>query len=195
MPIIGTSKGETLFGTDDADTIRSLGGNDVVFGGQGKDRIEGGAGNDELYGEEDNDTIFGGTGKDTISGGDGKDKLYGDSGDDKIIGGEGDDSMRGGAGSDKFVINEADGEDTIHDFVPGTDKLILAGLEGVEDFEQLEFDQKGPDTLLILGEDQGVRFSNTDVNDLSALDISFEELADNFIFMEPTNELDGPEIA
>ena len=64
-----------------------------------------GNGNDNrLFGEGGDDNIFGRNGKDTI---------YGENGDDILYGGKGDDILIGGSGADVYVIESADGLDTI----------------------------------------------------------------------------------
>jgi VCBS repeat-containing protein len=64
----------------------------------------------------------------------GNDTLNGGAGNDRLYGGTGNDVLTGGTGADKFVFSMRgidgttgnDGDDTITDFVVGTDKLILA---------------------------------------------------------------------
>lgn len=89
------------------------------------DVIYGGGAQDWLYGLGGNDRIYGGDGADTVSGGDG---------DDWIRGGRGADTMAGGAGADTYHFSstwsgasdsDANGIDTISDFVSGSDKVIL----------------------------------------------------------------------
>jgi Ca2+-binding RTX toxin-like protein len=184
MAILGTSNGDSLFGTDNDDTIRSLGGDDTVLGGKGDDRIEGGSGNDKLSGEEDNDTIFGGIGNDRVSGGDGDDRVNGDSGADTLNGGRGNDSLFGGSGQDNFVVNIHEGDETILDFTQGSDKVTLAGFKDVADFEQLDLSQDGPDAILTLSENQGVRFVDVQFEDLTAADFNFQTVTNIFRLLE-----------
>jgi len=64
-----------------------------------------------------------------IEGTSGRDTVTGTAGDDVIAGGEGADTLTGGAGRDVFVYRTMrDAGDTITDFVPGTDRLDLAGV-------------------------------------------------------------------
>ena len=57
------------------------------------------------------------------------DRLVGTPGDDRITGGPGADVMTGGAGANLFVYTSVlDGGDTITDFKPGADKLVLTDL-------------------------------------------------------------------
>ena len=87
-----------------------------------------------IVGSEENDTIKGGNAKDTIKGGDGNDKIYGEKGNDSLIGGAGDDSLWGGAdsdiliggaGNDIFYYSSGDGNDTITDYSPGIDAVVI----------------------------------------------------------------------
>ncbi|MDP2266741.1 MAG: type I secretion C-terminal target domain-containing protein, partial [Thiobacillus sp.] len=59
----------------------------------------------------------------------GRDIIVGTAGDDVITGGPGADTLTGGAGSDVFVyVSMRDAGDSVTDFVPGTDRIDLAGL-------------------------------------------------------------------
>ncbi|QIR38943.1 endonuclease/exonuclease/phosphatase [Tolypothrix sp. PCC 7910] len=154
--INGTSGNNILIGTDKVDIIRGLGGNDIItgnknndflYGGSGNDALEGGDGNDNLYGDEGNDGLLGGKGDDTLSGGsgndaleggDGNDRLYGDAGNDVLLGGDGDDwlaggegrdFLTGGSGSDRFYLSGTGEFDTVIDFNPGVDKIIISKSE------------------------------------------------------------------
>jgi len=71
--IEGSSWGDTLIGSADAN---------LVLGGFGDDSILGGDGNDTLSGGSQNDTIRGGAGDDLLAGGDGTNLLYGGDGAD-----------------------------------------------------------------------------------------------------------------
>lgn len=64
-----------------------------------------------------------------IAGTAGRDNLSGTAGDDVIQGGIGADTLTGGAGADQFVfISLSDGVDTITDFQPGVDRIVLTRL-------------------------------------------------------------------
>ena len=72
------------------------------------------------------------TGTNIIYGFDGDDALTGNSGQDFLIGGKGDDMLAGGLGNDVFVIdnNENTGADTITDFDPSDDRILLRNMGG-----------------------------------------------------------------
>ena len=72
--------------------------------------------NDNLTGTSGDDILIGGTGNDTLNGGAGNDSLYGGIDDDTLI---------GGAGQDSFFIGQNSGNDTIQDFEPSEDLIIL----------------------------------------------------------------------
>lgn len=62
----------------------------------------------------------------SVSGTTGRDTLVGSAGDDVISGGIGADTLTGGAGADQFVFSSLrDGTDTITDFQPGIDRIVL----------------------------------------------------------------------
>lgn len=64
-----------------------------------------------------------------IGGTAGRDSLTGTAGDDVITGGIGSDTLTGGAGADQFVFTSLrDGVDTITDFQPGVDRIVLTQL-------------------------------------------------------------------
>jgi Ca2+-binding RTX toxin-like protein len=60
-----------------------------------------------------------------ITGNAGANLLFGGGGADTLVGGLGDDSLAGGAGADWFLIAASEGADSIADFTPGEDRLIL----------------------------------------------------------------------
>jgi hypothetical protein len=91
----------------------STSGNDVIAGTSNSDTLNGLAGNDEIHGQ---------AGNDTISGGDGDDRLFGEVGID---------NLSGGNGSDFFMFNSIQEahRDQIMDFVRGSDKIYLSGID------------------------------------------------------------------
>jgi Ca2+-binding RTX toxin-like protein len=71
------------------------------------------------------DVIYGKRGDDHLYGIDGNDVLFGGRGDDWLVGGIGTDAMRGGKGQDTFAIVSLDDLDSILDFQPGEDRIII----------------------------------------------------------------------
>ena len=157
---------ERLFGTDGDDTIDAEGGSDTILGdagddnltgGTGRDIIRGGSGTDTIYGGDDgdilrgdsgDDTIYGGAGSDTITGDAGADTIDGGADNDWIVGGGGDDTLTGGTGEDTFVFIESSGDDTITDFVVGTDTIDLSMIQEAIAFSDLTITQDGSDTTI-----------------------------------------------
>ena len=65
----------------------------------------------------------------TLTGTSGADVINGTPGDDRITGGPGADTLTGGGGANLFVYTSVlDGGDTITDFQPGTDKIVLSDI-------------------------------------------------------------------
>ncbi len=109
---------DTLDGGTDADTLDGGDSSDLLLGGEGADVLMGGAGTDTLRGGEGVDLLLGGASADVLEGGDG---------DDTLIGGAGNDRLTGGAGNDMFQFNTAaDRSDTIVDFTPGADDILIS---------------------------------------------------------------------
>ncbi len=109
----------------------------VLSGGTGPDTLRGGARADSLSGAGGNDSLLGAGGADTLLGGDGRDTLRGGAGDDRLLGDEGADLLRGdkghdrittGSGADRVTFAAGDGQDTVTDFLIGTDRLSLVGI-------------------------------------------------------------------
>ncbi|UOM36120.1 calcium-binding protein [Acuticoccus sp. I52.16.1] len=141
----GTPFGDLLFGTagDNVinagggfDTVRAKGGDDLVRGGDGGDALMGAAGADTVYGGPGADTLYGGAADDALAGGRGGDLLKGQAGADtldggqgrdRLVGGPGADVLTGGAGADRFLFHADDGIDTVTDFEPGHDTLVIGG--------------------------------------------------------------------
>jgi Ca2+-binding RTX toxin-like protein len=76
--------------------------------------------------------------------------LTGFDGNDTLNGGAGNDSLRGGAGVDTFVYADGFGADTVQDYVPGTDKIGLAGVSGLNTYAdvQARMIQVGADVVI-----------------------------------------------
>lgn len=174
------------------------------FSGSSLVHVEGSSGDDDIvstgsatafWGGEGDDTFFGTTttqgqlsdlldmatvgqagttSDDIVFGGSGDDQLQGNRGNDWLSGGAGNDELWGGSGADTFVFTQ--GSDTIHDFNPITDNVIIdSGLlpEGPEFFDWL---------LRATTVENGstiVRFDND--SSLEFLDeFTFEEIWDRF---------------
>ena len=122
--VIGGTQADTLTGDTAANVLSGMGGNDTLNGGVGADTLNGGEGNDTLYGNQDNDALNGDNGDDWMHGGQGNDTINGGAGNDTLTGGIGNDTLTGGVGSDTFRFESlSGGNDTVTDFVAGTDKL------------------------------------------------------------------------
>ncbi len=82
---------------------------------------------ENIIGDSGNDRLTGNSLNNTLTGGGGNDQLTGQDGNDSLIGGFGDDLLTGGNGSDNFIFNSSNlGIDTISDFTPGSDKIVLS---------------------------------------------------------------------
>jgi Ca2+-binding RTX toxin-like protein len=124
------------------------------------------------------DTLFGGDGADTLTGGGGRDGLLGGAGGDRLIGGTGNDTLTGGTGADTFVYDARGfGQDTITDFVRGTDKIDLSALV-IADFATLQrfISANGADAVIAFSFNDA--FENIVIKNLSASALT----ASDFIF-------------
>ena len=102
---VGTSKNNTLTGTNGADLMLGLGGNDLLNGRGGDDVLCGGDGVDLIQGFAGNDYLDGGLGNDVINGGTGDyDVLVAGDHNDVLLDGDGVSSAAGGLGNDLFTI-------------------------------------------------------------------------------------------
>lgn len=101
----------------------------MQYGSDARSLIEnaiGGSGNDTITGNAASNTLTGNAGNDTLKGAAGTDTLLGNGGTDYLYGGLGNDVLTGGAAADQFWIAYGDtSQDTITDFLNGTDKLKL----------------------------------------------------------------------
>ena len=123
------------FGTGYVGHIADLLGSSVDFQGSESFTITSGSGNDMLTTGDGADVLHGGAGNDQLNGGGGHDVLYGDAGADSLRGGLGNDALTGGSGADVFIFatiaetGTAGGHDVITDFIVGSDRIDLAGID------------------------------------------------------------------
>lgn len=109
-----TSDGNTNKPSTANTTINGNNRNNQLQGTNKGDRINGKGGNDVLTGRGGNDTLTGGGGRDTLTGGAGNDILTGGGGADDFV-----------FGSGKVYKKKDLGIDTIKDFQPNIDDIIL----------------------------------------------------------------------
>lgn len=98
LDITGNKNANKITGTSEDDTISGLAGGDTIGAGKGDDELLGGIGNDSLNGGPGNDSLWGGAGSDTLV---------------------------GGVGEDVFIYQDGDGKDTISDYAPGIDCVVI----------------------------------------------------------------------
>jgi hypothetical protein len=154
-----------------------------IVGTQGADEMLGGTNGDWFDGQGGRDILIGAMGSDTLIGGSGADTLIGGSGNDLLIGGRGinsnktiakvkdgdKDIMIGGSGRDVFAIAKGRERDVIGDFKNGVDQLgLTAGIK----YGQLDFTQKGNNTIVSIGNDQLAILQGVKVNQISRADFT-----------------------
>ncbi|MEM9230951.1 MAG: DUF6851 domain-containing protein [Pseudomonadota bacterium] len=149
---------DVLFGGTGDDKAHGGRGDDHGSGGLGDDLLRGDRGNDRVYGDAGEDRVMGNRGNDLINGGDGDDDLYGGRGNDVLMGRSGDDDLIGGRGDDEFVFFSGDkGMDTVRDFGPDDDLLVLVGFAGEPNAETV---QQGRNLLLSVNGNEIVVFEH-----------------------------------
>ncbi|MDB9514002.1 calcium-binding protein [Kamptonema animale CS-326] len=148
--LIGTSSSDTMFGLTGEDTLSGEQGDDTIYGGKDKDILYSGFGNDVSRGDLGDDLVFGNEGDDLLYGGKGNDTILCGDGNDTVHGNLGDDYLIGGEGNNVFIINPAEGKDTILGFKAG-DK-ILDGLNNPSYGEIRDGKANGLE-ILVLGTD------------------------------------------
>jgi Ca2+-binding RTX toxin-like protein len=150
--LIGTAGSNTLDGGGGGDTLQGGAGNDVYYVRNAGDVIvenanEGTADTvlasvsytlganaqvERLAAADSNQTtainLTGNAWSHLIQGNNGANVLTGGSGNDTLMGYGGNDTLFGGAGADKFVFAHGTGQDSIGDFVTGTDKIDLTAI-------------------------------------------------------------------
>lgn len=98
---------------------------DVILGNDARNILHGNGGNDLIWARGGDDMIFGGSGDDELHGGGGKDVLHGGGGIDVLFGGSEADTFR----FTDTAYSVPGAEDTIHDFVSGTDYLDFSTID------------------------------------------------------------------
>ena len=109
-----------------ADKLEGDGDSLLDHAAGGNDSLLGGGGNDVLIGDAESVTGHARCGADVLDGGPGDDLLYGD-GNPTFS-----DFSHVARGADTFVITKGGGHDTIGDFQPGIDKVVLVGFTVAE---------------------------------------------------------------
>lgn len=171
--IMGGTGDDILSDPDGTNFLSGQAGDDTLTLGNGSDNsiAKGGRGDDRLYSGAGDDTLRGGHGDDILNGGRGSDALYGGRGDDILNGAAGSDFLKGHAGADQFIFNTEDqGHDKIADF---TDNVDLIVLEGLENFDDLAFEQQGNHTLVTWDGDSDLLLKNFDSGFLDSEDFVF----------------------
>jgi Ca2+-binding RTX toxin-like protein len=152
--INGGAGAETLVGEMGADLIRAGSGDDRIDAGMDADTVSAGAGNDTVLGGMGADSLQGDAGDDWLDGGFDADVLVGGAGADTLVGGFGSDTLTGGEGADRFVV-EVFWVDTVTDFQPGVDKLVVPASRGAFTTSVIDADGDGARDDLLLTTDVG----------------------------------------
>ncbi len=136
--LIGTSKNDGYFGTNNPNIFDAKAGNDNLIGGNSADILNGNEGNDFINGYKGDDILLGGKGNDIILGGFGKDVIFGNQGNDSLNGQEDDDLILSNEGND--FIDGGKGNDTLFG---GNGEDLMLGSGGNDTL----FGELGDDTL------------------------------------------------
>lgn len=157
--------------TDDATLV-------VTFRGQAETSLSilGTAAADSLAGAGRAEHIHGRQAGDSLEGGGGADLIRGGSGNDRLAGGIGDDTLVGGNGRDEFVFDAADrSDDTVVDFSPGHDKIVLRGFDGIENFADIMalLQTEGANVVIRLDTSNSITLLATDPADFASADFLF----------------------
>jgi Ca2+-binding RTX toxin-like protein len=118
----GSTKGQTLIGTDGPDRITGDIMNDLLNGGAGSDTLNGGRGDDYLIGGAGDDYLEGGDNNDVLEGGDGNDDLNDRNGQNTLKGGAGNDSLYSDSAGPN-VLDGGTGNDYITSYSRGANLL------------------------------------------------------------------------
>jgi hypothetical protein len=97
-------------------------------------------------------------------------QVSGDAGNNVIRGTAADNSMFGLSGSDTFVFERNGGTDTIEDFAPGTDRIVVYGFNDLTSVSDLAdaARESGGDTIITSDTGDVLVIANTDISDFSA---------------------------
>ena len=118
------------------DTYTSI---EIISGSAYHDRLIGDASDNVLKGSSGDDRLYGRAGNDTLDGGWSYDRLYG---------GPGDDTLTGGGGRDIFYFRtDLFGNDTITDYRPGDDEIIVCAQRPHNGLRR-EHADSGPDHVI-----------------------------------------------
>ena len=156
------AEGDDLFGIEDI--VGSKAHGDMLTGDGSANHIWGLGGADSINGGLGNDTLEGGKGNDTLDGG---------------LGVLGDDELTGGLGEDRFVFKDVFGDDTITDFVNGSDKIEVLGLMSSQLKEVIDNRTLNADGDVVLTFDHGLPVRGTIT--LEGYDLSDDLEASSFI--------------
>jgi Ca2+-binding RTX toxin-like protein len=100
--------------------------------------------------------------------------LQAGAGDDTLLGSGGDDVLLGEAGADLFVFDPGMGVDRIVDFLPGTDRLLLRGLDVANLAQLLALAVDGSEGVTIdFGGGQRLLLEGTSAAELRGGDVLF----------------------
>ncbi|MEU8004893.1 lamin tail domain-containing protein [Catellatospora sp. NPDC049111] len=109
--LVGSTRNETISGTEGADLILGKGGNDVVNGNGGGDCVVTGTGNDVVTTTSGDDRVDAGGGNNVVGTGEGGDVVRTGSGNDVVNAAGGDDRVEAGDGNN--TVNSAAGDDAV----------------------------------------------------------------------------------
>ncbi len=191
----GSSKDDTINGTDGADSIMGIAGDDSIQGAGGNDTIKAGSGDDTVSGDSGDDVVDAGAGNDVVDGGIGNDSLDGHAGDDIVTGGLGDDQLEGGAGDD--TIDGGFGTDTLIGdngsdlFLTGEGQgndIIFGGKGGWTDAIQLT-DDAGGNNIGDYGTDWTVSITQGSVDEVNADSLVLSDDAAGIITLNDGTEI------
>jgi Domain of unknown function (DUF4114)/Calx-beta domain/RTX calcium-binding nonapeptide repeat (4 copies) len=154
----------TLEGGEDSDRLFIVeGSNNTLDGGSGNDELvvieggyntlRGGTANDVLNASSGtaNNLVYGDEGDDILIGGVASDSLFGGAGDDLLFAGKKGSTLTGGTGGDRFYIASAAVPEMpveVLDFTKGHDKVVIAAIPEVREFQDLKLEQIGLDTSI-----------------------------------------------